>query len=100
MSDRRAEASGSAETLQKIMMWGLGLMISGIGAWGVTTLDTLTKQVAELQAAIRVLSIRVDGQPPRDVVMRMEQNTARLEKLEDRIDKMAARLNKKLGIAE
>lgn len=90
----------SGAVFQKMILTAGAAAIVTVGAWTADTLRGLTVEVAALRLSMVTLATRVDGMPPRDLLLRVELLEKRQQLLDDRLTRMGNRIHAKLGIEE
>lgn len=86
--------------LQKIVLGAGTMAIVSVGAWTANTLTDLTTEVNQLRLTMATLAAKVDGMPPKDLLLRVTLLEDETNRLNIRLNTIASRVHKKLGIEE
>lgn len=85
-----APLTGS-DLLQKILLAVGAFAVTAVGAWTAQTLGDLNDRVLVLSEAMIRLTAKVDGLPPRDLMLRIELLEKRQDRISDEIHVLASK---------
>jgi hypothetical protein len=84
--------------LQKVLLGVGSASVIAIGGWTATTLSDLTTEVQALRMSMVEMTAKVNGMPPKDLLLRIERLEQDGDKMEKRFELLMNRVHRQMGV--